>query len=434
MSVTFLFGSGADTCYKITLPSGAKFSEALLNSKYSEQCNSLYKDSGLLAEGGLKNYKLIYPTSKKVYIQTIVKHEKYVKDKDIFDNETDEIIEKCKEYQNRSSDKDKDFNNYTTDKCSGWYKILTEPDNNDVSKDKIREFFLENAVFHDTLDEKFNSLRELPLDSNGKRVVGAYTTIFFLMLYKLYEDSDKELKKQCTFEKLFDLLQAKTAPGNQNNYYEQLKKLTKDHSIVTTNYTDIIESVTEKEVTYLHGKMTWFEDLKNLTIYDCTNEKERMLALKHKQYLIPYILIPSGVKPLICKKQIEQFHSFIDKLDNSEELCVIGYAFNSEDNHVNSIIADWLRKDNKRLIYFNFVSDVKDIKNSKQKTKKEFNYFDQLSWCDEFKDQIMTIKEPDKIDFSKHKDKKILEVYIGSNNSIEIFEKYIKYLNGQKGE
>ena len=274
----------------------------------------------------------------------------------------------------------------------------------------------------------------MPLDSNGKRVVGAYTTIFFLMFYKLYEDSGKELKNHYTFEELFDLLQAKTAPGNQDNYYEQLKNLTKDHSIVTTNYTDIIENVTKKEVTYLHGKMTWFEDLKNLTIYDCTNEKERMLALKHKQYLIPYILIPSGVKPLICKKQIEQFHSFIDKLDNSEELCVIGYAFNSEDNHVNSIIADWLRKDNKRLIYFNFILDVEDTKDSKQETEKEFNYFDQLSWCDEFKDQIMTIKEPDKIDFSKHKDKKILEVYITSNDSIEIFEKYITYLNGQKGE
>ena len=35
-----------------------------------------------------------------------------------------------------------------------------------------------------------------------------------------------------------------------------------------------------------------------------------------------------------------------------------GYKFNSEDNHINSIISDWLRKENHRLFYLNYKGNV----------------------------------------------------------------------------
>lgn len=113
---------------------------------------------------------------------------------------------------------------------------------------------------------------------------------------------------------------------------------------------------------YLHGKLTWFEDLQNLTVYDITNEEECLLANKmaNERMLMPFILIPSGVKPLVCVRQIEEFLKFIAALKESDQLCIIGYHFNSEDNHVNAIIGDWLRAEKKhRLIYFNWKGGVK---------------------------------------------------------------------------
>lgn len=32
-------------------------------------------------------------------------------------------------------------------------------------------------------------------------------------------------------------------------------------------------------------------------------------------------------------------------------LVVVGYRFNSEDNHINSVIADWLENSNGKLLY-----------------------------------------------------------------------------------
>ena len=59
-------------------------------------------------------------------------------------------------------------------------------------------------------------------------------------------------------------------------------------------------------------------------------------------------------------RQIEEFHKFIAALKESDQLCIIGYHFNSEDNHVNAIIGDWLRAEKKhRLIYFNWKGGVK---------------------------------------------------------------------------
>lgn len=89
--------------------------------------------------------------------------------------------------------------------------------------------------------------------------------------------------------------------------------------------------------------MTWFEDIKQLMIYDCADDEERKNIISNSKNIIPFILIPSGVKPIICSKQIKAFKNFIDVLNSSDFLVVVGYKFNSEDNHINSIINEWLK-------------------------------------------------------------------------------------------
>ena len=67
--VTFLFGSGADTDAYEDLSSGQEFAKDLLQNKFSKEINNI---TGIDAS----QFQLIYPTSSKIYIQTITKYEK----------------------------------------------------------------------------------------------------------------------------------------------------------------------------------------------------------------------------------------------------------------------------------------------------------------------------------------------------------------------
>lgn len=238
-------------------------------------------------------------------------------------------------------------------------------DESDQSNEK--NFFLQYAVLFDSLDEKFNSLRHIPYNANARRVINVYWTVFLIMLNALYS---KSISNDFVWDHkhIYDLLnQPYNEPFSSQNYYKSLFESGWDYKIATTNYTDIAEKETKnKNVIYLHGKLTWFEDLKKLTVYDCKSDNEKKYLCNppddNFQNIIPYILIPSGVKPLICKKQIECFNKFCTELEECNRLVVVGYRFNSEDNHINSIIADWLRKsDYNKIIFFNYNNSI-DLK------------------------------------------------------------------------
>ena len=336
MSITFLFGSGADSDYCRSLPSGAAFSSALLTDQYKKQRQCI-------SPGRSNHHSLVRPNSINVFLKTIEAYQS--KAEEVLGKE---CVEKCINYYNSHKNELRDEIHKM---CKEWYSAITKENDSE-----IRNFFLNYAAFFDTLDVKFNSLRSIPLNDNACRVVNAYITIFVLMLHALYViDDDFEWSWGSIFQLLDRNYDCLTTPPQKLTYYQAVADSNLHCNVVTTNYTDIARYVTKKDSTiYLHGKMTWFEDYKNLTIYDCCKEKERMLALENNENIFPFILIPSGVKPLICKKQIEEFHKFIGALSESDTLCVVGYRFNSEDNHINSIIVEWLRESGKQLIYFNY--------------------------------------------------------------------------------
>ena len=54
--------------------------------------------------------------------------------------------------------------------CKGWYDMVV----GNAAGGKVKEFFLQYAVFFSSLDSKFNALRVPDIDSNAKRVIFAY--------------------------------------------------------------------------------------------------------------------------------------------------------------------------------------------------------------------------------------------------------------------
>lgn len=331
--ITFLFGSGADTCYSKNMKSGKEFNEALLTNKYKEQRKAILGDDFI-------NAQFLHPNSRKIYAQTIFQNQD--KAREVFKNER-EIVDSCISYYEGNCNCSESLKQFFNDS----YNALNQKGTN-----KHKDFYLENANFFDTLDEKFNSLRMASvLNNNAKRVINAYWTIFLLLIEWMYDDCINNISnKNDVFEFINKNLSLLI---NDNNYYSILKNSGACCNIVTTNYTNFIETTVKKNVIYLHGKLTWFEDIEKLRIYDIENTEDLEKA-KNSPLLLPFILIPSGVKPIICEKQLSEFSKFINVLKDSNELCIIGYRFNSEDNHVNSIIGEWLLKEGKHMTIFDY--------------------------------------------------------------------------------
>lgn len=406
--ITFLFGSGADSDFNENLKSGNSFAELLIKNKYSEQIKSI-------TENAIdKDIQLIHHSSTKVFLKTVETHSDLMREKDFFDNKD---IDTCLSYIRKSQHKEK--NNTSYDKirkiCKKWYDELNKDS-------EIKSFFLKNAVFFDTLDEKFNTLRNIDYTTDECRIVAAYLHVFINIFIARYEVSEQDF--EWSYGNIFKTIQENKNPDimfdNEKSYYCSLKKSGIPCNIVTTNYTDLCERITGKDVTYLHGKLSWFEDLKHLTVYDCTNAEENNLALYNKKTLIPFILIPSGVKPLICRKQIEQFHNLIQMLDKSKFLIVNGYAFNSEDNHINSIIGDWLRKcDRHKLIYF----DYKDEGNDSNSNNEEM-IFSKTNWAKNISQNVFSnTSDIDSIFSAKSQ---IISIKVYQENCRDVFNNFIE--------
>lgn len=398
-NICFLFGSGADTCYSKRLKSGSEFAESLLCAKYSdERKQMLGKEIG--------RFSLIHHQSMKVFIQSIINNKNEAQK--CFDQKTIDLCERY--YEENETDPG------LKTLCSEWYKSLTKSNSSpEYTRAKERDFFLKHAVFFDSLDEKFNSLRNITRNNKAKRVINAYATIFILMVYDLYRIPENF---EWNFANIFDLLNEDydiAGPCNENSYYHILANSRIKAHIATTNYTKIAQNILDLDDTaYLHGKLTWFENLADLTVYDCEVPMERKEAEENisSGALIPFILIPSGVKPIICTKQIKEFYKFITYLEDSSLLCIVGYRFNSEDNHINSIIADWLRdRADREIVYLNYKGSVG---------------FDNLTWAKTFERKTLTFEMLDSKD--SFSGAQIYIINTDDENSTDAFSRIIKHM------
>lgn len=360
--LTLFFGAGAEIDYGQV--SGAEFAESIIQNKYIEQRKSL---TGNKAS---EYQQLINHNSKNIFLQTINNYreeaEKCIAKDDVY---------KCIQYY---STKNPEYYESVRGLCNGWYKLLQNVDNK-TKEHAVRKFFLKNALFLDALDSKFNALRKSEMTDKARKVINTYWIIYILMLTKLYKlDEDFEWSHEAIFDLLNnpDACRAYDVNVERNTYYRIIReryqrKLSQNstvenlYQIITTNYTDILEqelgfkggSKKCDQIIHLHGSLNLFEDLERLVIYDCTKKEDREEAFSRKEHIFPYILIPSGVKPIICKKQICDFYEFNKKLEVTSILIVVGYQFNLEDNHINSMIGEWIRGNAgkpKRMIYLNY--------------------------------------------------------------------------------
>ena len=95
---------------------------------------------------------------------------------------------------------------------------------------------------------------------------------------------------------------------------------------------------------YLHGEFGKFENL-------YTKEIKSLKEFEVDEIIFPYLLVQSGIKPVINYYQIESMYKGFTDMINADKLIVIGYGFNSDDEHILNVIRERLRAE-KDLVVF----------------------------------------------------------------------------------
>jgi hypothetical protein len=122
--------------------------------------------------------------------------------------------------------------------------------------------------------------------------------------------------------------------------------------VITTNYTRFIER-TKQNVAYINGRLDRFE-------LPFTREVKSVTELKKSDFVFPFIFPQTAIKPIVCGYQIEEFNKAYKIMTESKNLVIIGYNVNEDDNHLNSLLTQFIKGDSeKRIIYCRYLSDDK---------------------------------------------------------------------------
>lgn len=136
--------------------------------------------------------------------------------------------------------------------------------------------------------------------------------------------------------------------GQIHSYYEDICDNKLDITAIgTSNYTNLVNNAGFSDVKYLNGSLSQFYDPYRNEIED---EDE-------SRFQVPFIFTQSGTKPLTSIKMSRQYVEFYDNCEKADALIVLGYGFNIDDGHINTLIRSWLEKDNKKLIVVDYQCD-----------------------------------------------------------------------------
>lgn len=227
-----------------------------------------------------------------------------------------------------------------------------------LEKDEIEKLnqLAEFPSYMGLIDGDFHTLINPSVLGAGRfwRVVLFYSRAYYYLIHEMDRSvSYKELVGDYfKAQRIMDEFSDKICRKERENYYSVLKG--KNVRIITTNYTNTCERVSgidKESISYIHGKFGWFESIKDMRIIDM--ESEGLDSIPNDDLLFPFIFIQSGVKPIVCVKQLEEYSKMISFLKEASAILVVGYKINSDDNHITSILRQYLNS-GKRIIYFDY--------------------------------------------------------------------------------
>lgn len=129
-----------------------------------------------------------------------------------------------------------------------------------------------------------------------------------------------------------------------------------DWKAITLNYTSFLEQQLGKNnVIYFHGGLSEYVNMTDRTYMDIDNYQNIDIEQfidncirpnihisdddnEVQKHVIPALVPPLKLKPVLSSKYIEKWHNAAQWIKESEKIIIIGYSFNSADDHFNDIL------------------------------------------------------------------------------------------------
>lgn len=145
----------------------------------------------------------------------------------------------------------------------------------------------------------------------------------------------------------------------QKGYYDDLKealdlKKLEISKVATTNYNEFIKEKINEQVIYLNGSINqWYDPY--------LNKIGQKNDLGKQHFLVPLLFTQSGTKPMTSIYKSIEYVELYESWKNSDMIIVVGFGFNSDDEHINGIIRTLILDYNKKFIVLSRHSTSKDI-------------------------------------------------------------------------
>ncbi|MBQ7744117.1 MAG: hypothetical protein IJT85_00910 [Ruminococcus sp.] len=376
---TVLFGAGAEECFH--LPSGSDYTKDTILTKKDnlyETLRKFYKKRE--TESYSQQYKAEYlfrNGQSHTLRELVARAARDLRDNppDVQPEENDISYDFVKQLGEDDSAVSEDIKKLLEKK----YKLFisSESKSDDDNSVKLLE---KHYSYHGTVEKDFSTIIN-PKEAGIYRfwrLINYFWSAYFSILipilknedkYKdMFEDSEIVSKQEYKFclDNLNDIIDYIYNEGYKHlsvekdkDYYCILKENLMPDYVATTNYTPFVKRIGlhDDRISYLAGKLSTFEFPNELEVidYDSRDEGDKPL-LSEDRFVFPFIMTQAPVKPIVSTYQFREYSKFIDALDNSETVVIIGFSLGENDNHINSLLHDYI-KSGRNLIYCQYCKD-----------------------------------------------------------------------------
>lgn len=143
--------------------------------------------------------------------------------------------------------------------------------------------------------------------------------------------------------------------------YSQIEE---DSTIITFNYTTFAKMFVEnrhgREALYFHGSLLDYIDIKRKQdfrhdiatfkeldiqdFFDNTLRPNVSFEEDNQRFTIPSFMPPVSLKPVMSQQNIVTWYKAYESLKNAEKIVIVGYSFNSSDEHFNGMLRECRNK------------------------------------------------------------------------------------------
>ncbi len=362
--VVFLFGAGCEGKGQLGFPSGSEFKREII---CADGVSKLFKMINPYSSYVINEGKFLHHNASNVLYQTLKECDDDCKLRLLLG---EEIINQYLNYKDGNQENDGISNRFAEIYRKQIYNPIIHA-NEPLSE--VSELFLERASFFSFADSLFNYIRKPELYAAEttkvmKMYFAAYNSILSCLRVldsewtsidgrEQLEKFLREISSKDNIENYLAINPKDKCPSIDSLYYSVIGRFKKniDISVITTNYTFFAQNIMDLEcddIAYLHGKMDWFEDIK-------TKEVKPIGEHSKESTIFPFIFVQSGVKPVVSQIQIKEYTKAIKFLEEAENVVILGYGLNSDDEHIITMLRDCV-KDSSHITYLIYIENEKE--------------------------------------------------------------------------